>query len=617
MLPDTVGGSADLTGSNNTKTASLKRHDRGRSGRPLRLLRHPRARDGRGHERHRRCTAASSLRRHLPGVHRLLPPVDPPGGADGHARHLRHDPRSRSAWARTARRTSRSSIWRRCAPFPNLQVLRPADAIETAGVLADRARVQEDAERHRAHAPEPADGARRRRRQPLRPRRLHLLAGDASDPVRLIASGSEVQLALARARSAGEGRHRGGGRVDAVVGAVRRARTTAYRSEVMGGDGTVRVACEAASGFGWERWLGHQGRVRRHEGLRRLGQGRRPLQAFRHHGRGDRRSGAPAGSNNGGRHGGSGCNQRLRAHRPQRAARHRRDQAARTSRSWRSTISARSRPTPTCCASTPVHGRFPGEVKVDGDTIDVGRGKIKVTAETRSRPSCRTRRWASTSRWNAPASSPRRQTASAHLDRRRQARAGLGAGRRRRPHGRLRRQPRQARPRITSSSRTPRARPTASRRSPRCCNDAVGIEHGFMTTIHSYTGDQPTLDTMHKDLYRARAAALNDDPDLDRRRQGGRPGAARSSNGKLDGVAIRVPTPNVSVIDFKFVAKRATTEDEINERDQARRRIEPAARASSAWTNEPNGLDRLQPRSALVDLPHGPDQGHGRHASCA
>ena len=57
-------------------------------------------------------------------------------------------------------------------------------------------------------------------------------------------------------------------------------------------------------------------------------------------------------------------------------------------------------------------------------------------------------------------------------------------------------------------------------------NDAVGIDKGFMTTIHAYTGDQPTLDTMHKDLYRGRAAALVDDPDLDRRRQGGRPRAA-------------------------------------------------------------------------------------------
>jgi glyceraldehyde 3-phosphate dehydrogenase len=95
-------------------------------------------------------------------------------------------------------------------------------------------------------------------------------------------------------------------------------------------------------------------------------------------------------------------------------------------------------------------------------------------------------------------------------------------------------------------------------------NEAVGIERGFMTTIHSYTGDQPTLDTMHKDLYRARAAALSMIPTST--------GAAKAVgkvlpelNGKLDGVAIRVPTPNVSVVDFKFVSKRSTSPEEINE----------------------------------------------------
>ena len=94
-------------------------------------------------------------------------------------------------------------------------------------------------------------------------------------------------------------------------------------------------------------------------------------------------------------------------------------------------------------------------------------------------------------------------------------------------------------------------------------NDAIGIDHGFMTTIHSYTGDQPTLDTLHKDLYRSRAAALSMIPTTT--------GAAKAVGlvlpelkGKLDGSAIRVPTPNVSVVDFKFVAKRATTKEEIN-----------------------------------------------------
>ena len=95
-------------------------------------------------------------------------------------------------------------------------------------------------------------------------------------------------------------------------------------------------------------------------------------------------------------------------------------------------------------------------------------------------------------------------------------------------------------------------------------NNAVGIEHGFMTTIHSYTGDQRVTDTAHPDLHRARAAALNMIPTST--------GAAKAVGkvlpelkGKLDGTAIRVPTPNVSVVDFKFVAKKPTTVEEINQ----------------------------------------------------
>jgi glyceraldehyde 3-phosphate dehydrogenase len=94
-------------------------------------------------------------------------------------------------------------------------------------------------------------------------------------------------------------------------------------------------------------------------------------------------------------------------------------------------------------------------------------------------------------------------------------------------------------------------------------HDAVGIQHGVMTTVHSYTNDQPSLDQMHKDLYRARAAALSMIPTST--------GAAKAVGlvlpelkGKLDGVSVRVPTPNVSLIDLKFVAKRATSVDEIN-----------------------------------------------------
>ena len=94
-------------------------------------------------------------------------------------------------------------------------------------------------------------------------------------------------------------------------------------------------------------------------------------------------------------------------------------------------------------------------------------------------------------------------------------------------------------------------------------NDAIGIETGFMTTVHSYTNDQPSLDQLHKDLYRARAAALSIIPTST--------GAAKAVGlvmpelkGKLDGVSLRVPTPNVSVIDFKFTAKRHTSVEEVN-----------------------------------------------------
>jgi glyceraldehyde 3-phosphate dehydrogenase len=116
-------------------------------------------------------------------------------------------------------------------------------------------------------------------------------------------------------------------------------------------------------------------------------------------------------------------------------------------------------------------------------------------------------------------------------------------------------------------------------------HNAIGIQHGFMTTIHSYTGDQPTLDTMHKDLYRARAAALNIIPTST--------GAAKAIGlvipdlkGKLDGSSMRVPTPNVSLVDFKFVAKRSTTPDEVN------KAIKDAAASNRlkgilSWTAEP------------------------------
>ena len=133
-------------------------------------------------------------------------------------------------------------------------------------------------------------------------------------------------------------------------------------------------------------------------------------------------------------------------------------------------------------------------------------------------------------------------------------------------------------------------------------NDAVGIEHGFMTTIHSYTGDQPTLDTMHKDLYRARAAALSMIPTTT--------GAAKAVGlvlpelkGKLDGSAIRVPTPNVSVVDLKFVAKRATTHRGDQRRDQKAAAAGPL-KGMLGYTDQPNvSIDfNHDPHSSIFHL---------------
>jgi glyceraldehyde 3-phosphate dehydrogenase len=116
-------------------------------------------------------------------------------------------------------------------------------------------------------------------------------------------------------------------------------------------------------------------------------------------------------------------------------------------------------------------------------------------------------------------------------------------------------------------------------------NDSIGIDKGFMTTIHSYTNDQPSLDQVHKDLYRARAAAVSMIPTST--------GAAKAVGlvlpelaGRLDGVSIRVPTPNVSVIDFKFVAKRTTTKDEVN--GAVKRAADQQMKGILGYTEQPN-----------------------------
>jgi glyceraldehyde 3-phosphate dehydrogenase len=208
-----------------------------------------------------------------------------------------------------------------------------------------------------------------------------------------------------------------------------------------------------------------------------------------------------------------------------------------------------------------IHGRFPGAVTVEGDTIDCGTGPIKVTAikDPVALP------WGDLGIDVALECSgifTAKEKASAHL------KAGAKRVLVSAPaegadltvvygvnHDKL-----TSRHLVVSnaSCTTNCLAPVA-----KVLNDAIGIEKGFMTTVHAYTNDQPTLDGVHKDLYRGRAAALSMVPTST--------GAAKAVGlvlpelaGKLDGVAIRVPTPNVSVVDFKFVAKRATTKEEVN-----------------------------------------------------
>ncbi|MAC81297.1 MAG: type I glyceraldehyde-3-phosphate dehydrogenase [Rhodobacteraceae bacterium] len=244
-----------------------------------------------------------------------------------------------------------------------------------------------------------------------------------------------------------------------------------------------------------------------------------------------------------------------------------------------------------------VHGRFPAEVTVVGDAIDVGYGPIKVTAE------------------RDPAKLPwdgvdialectgiftARDKAAVHLENGSKkvlvsapaSGADLtvvyGVN-----HDKL----------TADHVVVSNASCTTNCLSPvaKVLNDTVGIEKGFMTTIHSYTGDQPTLDTMHKDLYRGRAAAMSMIPTST--------GAAKAVglvlpelNGKLDGVAIRVPTPNVSVVDLTFIANRATSVDEIN--DAIRAAADGPLKGILGYTDKPNvSIDfNHNPHSSIFHL---------------
>jgi glyceraldehyde 3-phosphate dehydrogenase len=230
-----------------------------------------------------------------------------------------------------------------------------------------------------------------------------------------------------------------------------------------------------------------------------------------------------------------------------------------------------------------VHGRFPGQVTVKGDSISIGNGAIKVSAE------------------KDPSKLPWKDLGvdialecTGIFTSKEKASAHLTAGAKRvlisAPgenadltvvygvnHDKLTKDHKVV---SNASCTTNCLAPVA-----KVLNDAIGIEKGFMTTIHAYTGDQPTLDTMHKDLYRGRAAALSMIPTST--------GAAKAVglvlpelNGKLDGVSIRVPTPNVSVIDFKFVAKKKTDKDEVN--GAIKRAAEQQLKGILGFTDAPN-----------------------------
>jgi glyceraldehyde 3-phosphate dehydrogenase len=208
-----------------------------------------------------------------------------------------------------------------------------------------------------------------------------------------------------------------------------------------------------------------------------------------------------------------------------------------------------------------VHGRFPGTVTVDGDTIDLGMGKIKVTA-IRNPGELPHKELGVDIALECTGLFTAKDKAQAHLD------AGAkrviisapadnvdktivyGVN-----HDTLTKDDLI----ISNASCTTNCLAPVAK----VLHELCGIERGYMTTIHSYTGDQPTLDTMHKDLYRARAAAMSMIPTST--------GAAKALGlvipalaGKLDGSSIRVPTPNVSVVDLKFVPGRKVTIDEIN-----------------------------------------------------
>ena len=247
-----------------------------------------------------------------------------------------------------------------------------------------------------------------------------------------------------------------------------------------------------------------------------------------------------------------------------------------------------------------VHGAFPGKVKTKGDTIDIGAGPIKVSAE----------RDPTKLPWGALGVDVALECTGLFTSRDKAA-MHLAAGARKvvisAPgkdvdltvvygvnHEKLTKRHKV----ISNASCTTNCLAPVAK----VLHDAVGIQQGFMTTIHSYTGDQPVLDTLHKDLHRARAAAMSMIPTST--------GAARAVGevlpvlkGKLDGTAIRVPTPNVSVVDLKFIAKRDTSVEEINAAIKSAARVKPL-KGILCTTNEPLvSIDfNHNPASSTFDL---------------
>ena len=212
-----------------------------------------------------------------------------------------------------------------------------------------------------------------------------------------------------------------------------------------------------------------------------------------------------------------------------------------------------------------VHGKYPGTVTVDGDTIDVGTGPIKVTAirDPKELP------------WNESGVDIALECTGIFTD---VEKAGLhieAGAKKVLISAPLKSKTNAEKTIVYGVNHDTLTADDTIVSNGSCTTNCLapvvhvilkefGIEKGYMTTVHAYTGDQPTLDTMHKDLYRARAAALSMIPTST--------GAAKALGlvipelkGKLDGSAIRVPTPNVSVVDFKCIVSRDVTAEEVND----------------------------------------------------